>query len=277
MTTPHKPEPSLRLAIGGFGVIGQMVARIVDAGQVPGVKLAAVSGRDHTKAAENIVDFNVRPKIMTLSELASEADVVLECAPAAVFLDSAKPAIDQGRIFIPLSVGALLKHMDLVERARSTGARIMVPTGAILGLDAIKAISQGNVESLTLKTRKPPQGLRGAPYLVENGISIEDLTAPKKVFSGSARQAATGFPANVNVAAALALAGIGPDATMVEIWADPTITHNTHTIVAKSNSSDLNMTIENIPSIETPATGKITPLSVIAMLKDLTSPLVIGT
>jgi aspartate dehydrogenase len=106
---------------------------------------------------------------------------------------------------------------------------------------------------------------------------VEGLKAPLRVFAGSAREAIAGFPANVNVAVALSLAGIGPDKTQVEVWADPTVTRNTHTVIVKSDSSDLTMTIENIPSEENPRTGRITALSVLAALRRLTSPLVVGS
>ncbi len=178
---------------------------------------------------------------------------------------------------MPLSVGQLINHMDFVERAKATGARIVVPTGALLGLDAVRAAAEGTIHSAKIVTRKPPAGLKGAPLLVQRNIDVDDLKAPLLVFSGSAREAIKGFPANVNVAVALSLAGIGPDATTIEIWADPTVTRNTHTIELRSDSSDLTMTIANIPSPETPATGAITALSVIAALRRLTAPLVVGT
>ena len=94
---------------------------------------------------------------------------------------------------------------------------------------------------------------------------------------GTAREAARGFPANVNVAAALALAGIGPDRTTVEIWADPTVTRNIHRIEVEAAAARLSMQVENVPSAENPRTGRLTPLSVIAALKKLSSPLAIGT
>ena len=122
-----------------------------------------------------------------------------------------------------------------------------------------------------MTTRKPPGGLAGAPYLEENGIGVTELAEPKRVFSGTAREAARGFPANVNVAAALALAGIGPDRTTIEIWADPTVTRNTHLIEIEAEAARLTMQIENVPSAENPRTGRLTPLSVIAALKKLTS------
>jgi aspartate dehydrogenase len=125
-------------------------------------------------------------------------------------------------------------------------------------------------------TRKPVKGLAGAPFLVERGIGLDDLREPLKIFSGTAREAAGGFPANLNVAAALSLAGIGPDRTLVEVWADPTVTRNTHRIEVESDSANFSMTIENIPS-ENPRTGRITAYSVIALLRKLTSPMRVGT
>jgi aspartate dehydrogenase len=125
-------------------------------------------------------------------------------------------------------------------------------------------------------TRKPPRGLVGAPYLLENLISIEGLDKPKRVFKGSAREAARGFPANLNVVVALSLAGIGPDRTTLEIWADPSVTRNTHLIEVDADSASLTMTIENIPS-DNPKTGRITAQSVVALLRKMNAPLRIGT
>jgi aspartate dehydrogenase len=125
-------------------------------------------------------------------------------------------------------------------------------------------------------TRKPLPGLVGAPHLVENKIDIEGITEPLRIFEGTARQAAKGFPANLNVAVALSLAGIGPDKTRVEIWADPTVTRNTHRIEVDSDSARFSMAIENIPS-ENPRTGLITALSVIACLRKQRASLRIGT
>jgi aspartate dehydrogenase len=125
-------------------------------------------------------------------------------------------------------------------------------------------------------TRKPPRSLAGAPYLEANGISVEGLNGPKCVFCGNARDAAAGFPANVNVAAALSLAGIGPDRTIMEIWADPTVDRNCHVIEIDSDSARFKLSIENIPS-ENPRTGRITALSVLAALRKLQSPMRVGT
>ncbi len=258
-----------------MGAIGLAVAKTLDEG-IEGLELTAVSARDKEKAARNMAGFKKPVPVVELAELAGLCDVVVECCPAKHFEELAVSAIEAGRIFMPVSVGALLPRMELVDRARESGAKIIVPTGALLGLDAVRAAAEGEVESVTLVTRKPPGGLAGAPYLVEQGISLEGLTEPKLVFKGSAREGAKGFPANVNVAAALSLAGIGPDRTTLEIWADPGVTRNTHNIVVEADSARLTMMIENVPSLENPRTGKITPLSVTATLRRLTAPLQVG-
>ena len=263
------------VAIGGLGAIGLKLARALDLG-VEGLRLVAVSARDHAKAEASLRSFRTPPRVVTLDRLA-EADIVVEAAPAAVFERIALAAIDAGRIFVPASVGALLPRMRLVEYARQTGARIVVPTGALLGLDAVRAAAEGPVESVTIESRKPPRGLAGAPYLVKHNIDISAIAAPKRVFQGNAFDAAAGFPANVNVAAALALAGIGPIRTQVEIWADPTIDRNVHTIRVDAHAARFTMTIENVPSEENPRTGQITALSMLACLRGLVATLKVGT
>jgi aspartate dehydrogenase len=265
-----------RVGIGGLGAIGLQVAERLDRG-IPGLELVAVSARDRAAAAGRMSGFRKAPPVVGLGDLAEAADVVVECAPAAVFAEVAEPAVDAGRLFMPLSCGVLLTRPDLEERAAASGARIIVPTGALVGFDAVRAAAEGGINSVTMKTEKPPKGLSGAPYLVAHGIDVSDLDAPLKVFDGSARDAAKGFPANVNVAAALSMAGIGADKTTIEIWADPAQTRNKHTITVDATSTRFTMVIEGIPSPENPATGLLTPLSVIATLRGLTSTLHVGT
>ncbi len=266
---------TLTVAIGGLGAIGLPVARALDRG-VEGLRLIAVSARDQGKARANLAGFASPPKLVPLEELA-EADVVVEAAPAAVFEQIATAAIARGRIFVPSSVGALLPRMHLVEQAKATGARIIVPTGALLGLDAVRACAEGEVSSITIESRKPPRGLLGAPYLEKHGIDVLAVNAPTVIFEGNAFDAAAGFPANVNVAAALALAGIGPERTTVRIWADPGVDRNIHTIRVEAAAARLTMTVENVPSESNPSTGKLTPLSVLACLRGLTATLKVGS
>ena len=266
----------MHVAIGGFGAIGAKLAKRLDEG-IEGLQLVAVSARNQERVRAAIASVRSPPAVLALAALALDADVVVECAPAAVFREIAEPAIRAGRIFMPSSVGQLLVHADLIELAKATRARILVPTGALLGLDAVRAAAEGTIRSVRMVTRKPPAGLDGAPYLVENAISLAGLTAPLKVFDGTARDGAKGFPANVNVAAALSLAGIGPDRTFLEIWADPTVSRNTHAIEVEGDEARFSMTIENVPSAENPRTGMLTPLSVIAALRALTSTLKVGS
>ena len=261
--------------VAGLGAIGVAVARALLDGGIPGITLAAVSARDPATVAARLGGADV--PAVDFAELAARCDIVIECLPRAQFRAVAEPAIERGRTFIPLSVGALLEEGDLIERARETGARILVPTGALLGLDAVRAAAEGEIESVTMITRKPPNGLVGAPYLIEHDISLDGLTEPLQVFSGSARDGARGFPANVNVAAALSLAGIGPDRTRLEIWADPSVTRNTHRIVVEADSARLTLLIENVPATSNPKTGKITALSAIALLRGMTSTLRVGS
>jgi aspartate dehydrogenase len=201
----------------------------------------------------------------------------VECAPTAAFLGIAVPALEAGRVLLTVSAAALIEHMEVADLARRRGGRIIVATGALLGFDAVRAAALGEIFSVTMVTRKPPKSLRGAPHLAVTGVDVDAVTAPTLLFDGSARDGARGFPANVNVAAALALAGVGPDRTRLQIWADPTLERNTHTIKVDADSARFEMTIENVPSLEKPGTGRITALSMIAALEGLTSALKVGS
>lgn len=267
----------LRVAMGGLGAVGLPVVEWLDSGEEPGLQLVAVSAGDKARAAGRLAHLKTPPQVMELADLAAVADVVVECAPPEHFLDVCGPAVEQGRILVPLSVSQLLHHMDLVDRARETGATIVVPTGALVGLDTVRAAAEGNLRSVVMRTHKPPAGFQKARWVQEQGIDLMGLTAPKKLFEGSVRDAADKFPANVNVAVALGLAGLGVDETRYEVWADPTITRNTHWITVESDIVRVEMNIAGEPTAENPATGKIVPLSMIATLRGLVSPLRVGT
>lgn len=272
-----KKKPGVTLAVAGLGAIGMAVARRVDKGEVEGVRLSAVSAANLQRAATRVKDFDTPPIVVPMEELPNHADIVVECAPSSVFANLAELVLSKGLCLMPLSVGALLERPDLVELARENGGRIIVPTGALIGLDTVRAMAVGNIHSVTLETRKPPAGLAGAPHLVNNDIDIANLSEPLCVLRGSAREAARGFPANVNVAAALALAGIGPEETRVEIWADPTIDRNMQSVRIESDSGEATMIMKNIPSDENPRTGRIVANSVIATLRRHTATLTAGS
>ena len=266
----------LRTAIVGLGAIGKTLVEKLRGGAVPGIELVAVAARDGEKAKRYLADVDGDIRIVSIADVPKVADLAIECAPAAILDQIARSMLDAGKKVMVLSVGALLGHYDLIEVARQRGGQIMVPTGALLGLDAVAAAAEGVIHAVRMKTMKPVKGLLGAPYLVEHGIDIAPIIQPMKVFEGTAREAAKGFPANLNVAVALSLAGIGPDRTVLEIWADPHLDRNIHQIWVEADSASFEMTIRNVPS-QNPKTGKITPLSVIAALRKLGAPLRVGS
>ncbi len=274
--TNTQAKPPIRVAIAGLGAIGKSLARTLAAGSVPGVVLTAVSAKNHEKAAAFVATLEHSVPVLELADLEAQADLVVECAPAALLPEIVGPFLRAKKQAIVLSVGALLSYPELIDTARKEGGTLRVPTGALIGLDAMIAAAEGTIHSVRMVTRKPPNGLTGAPHLIENNINVEGLTEPLKVFTGNARDAARGFPANLNVVVALALAGVGPEKTTLEIWADPTVVRNTHTIVVDSDAAKFTMTMENIPS-ENPKTGRIVAQSVVALLRKMTSNFKIGT
>ncbi len=265
-----------RIAIAGLGAIGRVVARRIADGALPGLQLACIAAGNEARARDWLAAQNIDCPVVPIEDFPKHADLAIECAPASMLDRICRPMLEAGKQVMVLSCGALLPRPELIDLAKQHGGRIMVPTGALLGLDAVAAAAEGTIHSVRMTTRKPPNGLVGAPYLVKHNISVDGLNTAKLVFSGTAREAAAGFPANVNVAAALSLAGIGPDRTMIDIWADPAVERNCHSIDVDSDSARFTLSIENIPS-ENPKTGKNVALSVIAALRKLHAPLAVGT
>jgi aspartate dehydrogenase len=271
--TPSRRQ--LRVAVAGLGAVGMALAETLWRG-IPGCALAAVSASSPARAGERLAAHGIAVAAVPSGALEPLADLLVECAPAAALPAVAAPFLRAGKTVLVLSASALLADNGLVELARAHGGQIIVPTGALLGLDAVTAAAEGTIRSVRMTTRKPIRGLRGAPHLLRHGIDIDAITAPLCVFSGTAREAAAGFPANLNVAVALSLAGIGPDRTELAIWADPSVGRNIHSIEVDADSARFSMTIENVPS-DNPRTGRITALSVIAALRKLQAPLRVGT
>ena len=223
------PNPSRRVAVVGLGPIGRKVVEALDQG-IDGLVLAAVSVQDPAKHGDFLAKLEAIAGRLADRRSLRAADIVIECAPSKLVRSIVIPFVSRGKTAIVLSVGALLENEDLIALARQNGGQIVVPTGALIGLDAVTAAAEGNIQSVRMVTRKPLNGLAGAPYLVENNIDIAGITEPLKIFEGTARDAAKGFPANLNVAVALSLAGLGPDRTTLQIWADPTVTRNVHRV-----------------------------------------------
>ena len=266
----------MRVGIVGLGSIGRTVARNLQERKIPNAVLAGATVRDAVRGKAFLQEIGSKAPILTIQALAADADIVVECAPPSVLVEIATPVLAAGKKLMCLSAGMILRHPELIALAKEHGGQIIVPTGALIGFDAVSAAAEGEIQSVKMITRKPVKGLLGAPYLIKNNIEIANIKAPLLVFQGSARDAAAGFPENVNVAAALSLAGIGADRTTIEIWADPSVTRNIHRVVVEADSARFEMSIENVPS-ENPKTGRITALSALAALRKMTAPLRVGT
>jgi aspartate dehydrogenase len=262
------------IGVVGCGVICRALLRAVENGKLR-VRLVGVTSRTEKKAREFLSTFAGPPAYLSLAELIAAADLVVEAAGGKVVPELAEKVFAAGKDLMVISVGALLDHPEIIEKSRQTGCRLYLPSGAIAGLDGIKSAAVGEIAHVTHTTRKPPEGLEGAPYLVEHAISLAGLREEKEVFSGSAREACRGFPANVNVTAAVSLAGIGPDQTRVRIFAVPGLARNCHDIEVEGEFGRLHVHIENIPS-ENPKTGKLTALSIIRAVQDAVDPVRIG-
>jgi aspartate dehydrogenase len=232
-------DRQFRVAVGGFGAIGQRVARALDSG-MPGLVLSAISARDTAKAKQGMRSFAQHVPILPLKELAEVADIVVDAAPADALRAMAEPALRAGRKLIVISVGALLQSSDLIELARKHQAQIIVPSGALVGLDAVTAAAEA-FGTHDLAQAGKSSSWRGTPRSRWRP-NLEHRGADD-CLQGTAAEAAVGFPENLNVAAALALAGIGPERTIIELWADPDAARNTHRIEVEADSASFSMMI----------------------------------
>jgi len=262
------------IGIFGCGAIGKALLHAAASGKLA-VRIAGVASRTEKSARAFLSLFDSPPPYLPLHELIAAADLIVEAAGGSVVPELAEKVFAAKKDLMVISVGALLDHPEIIEKSRKTGCRLYCPSGAIAGLDGIKSASVGQIAHVTHTTRKPPNGLEGAPYLVERDISLVGLTEEREIFSGSAREACRGFPANVNVTAAVSLAGIGPDQTRVRILAVPGLARNCHDIDVEGEFGRLHVHIENVPS-ENPKTGKLTALSIIRAIRDAIDPVRIG-
>ena len=267
-------EP-VRVGVVGLGVIGRHVCRALDTG-VTGVVLAGATTRRRDAGETFLGTLKSPVPFYTLDDLIGACDLVVEASTQAHLAEIAPKTLGAGRDLVVLSCGGLLGRDDWVDLAERHGARILVPSGAIAGLDGVKGAAIGTVTSVTMETRKPPQGLAGAPWIVQQKIDLEAIREETLIFEGPATQACRAFPANVNVLAALSLAGIGPERTRIRIYAVPGLVRNTHRISIEGEFGMLRIEVENVPS-ENPRTGRLSYLSTIALLRDLGASLRVGT
>ncbi len=267
----------LRIAVAGLGGVGAAIARRLLDDAIPGARLVAVSSRRDEDVEERLFagPDPARRRAATVSNvdlaaLASLADVVVEALPPRLFRGVAEPALAAGRTLVPLSVGALVVgNPDLFDLADRTGAEIVIPTGAIGALDLVRTVAESGITRAKLVSRKPPRALANADGRFASGEPAADLRQSVRVFAGSARAAVEAYPANSNVAAALAIAGLGLERTEVEIWADQTVTRNVHRVEVEANGARFVLEVEGQPSPSNPRTSRIAGDSVVAALRDL--------
>ena len=265
------------IGIAGCGTIGRKVATELDAGAVSSAVLGAVTSRNLERARKFAATLSCAPPVVGLERLVEIVDLVVEAAPASAMDSIATTTLSAGKDLMALSGGALLDRDDLFGLAERNGATIYVPSGAIAGLDGVAGACAGRIDSLTMTTRKPPEGLKGAPGIELSDVDLDAISQPTVVYEGPALEACKLFPANVNVSAALSMAGLGPHKTRIRIYADPTVDKNTHNIVVEGEFGRLSILIENTPSETNPKTGKLSALSALATLRKITSTVQVGT
>ncbi len=265
----------MKLGVVGLGVIGKAVVKAADEGKIP-VDIPVAATRTPEKVKGFLASLKNPPRMTDLAGVAQEAEVVMEASGGGTVEAICHESFARGKDVIVNSVGALLDRDDLIEAAKRGGSRIFVPSGAIIGLDGLKGASAGGMESVTMTTRKPPESLKGAPYIEDQGIDLDAIDEPTVIFEGNPLEACKAFPANVNVSAAVSFAGIGPHRTKLRVVCDPTVNRNIHEVEAVGEFGRSFIRIENVPS-ENHRTGILTYLSAFSFLRDRTSTLIVGT
>lgn len=260
---------SIKIGIAGLGAIGCAVARALS--NTPGIDgcvLHAVSD------PEPKADFRVQN--VSFESLSSQCDLVIECLPAHIVPQLAEIVTSQNKDIIFISSAALLLYPDIMENLKRSESKAYLPSGALCGLDGVRAMREMGIEEVKIASTKPPKGFVGAPFIIKNNIDLIAITTKTRIFEGNALDASEGFPANINVAATLSLAGIGGEKTRVEIWADPEAQGNAHEITVRSQYSTINSRVENMPDPMNPKSSVLAAQSIVAALRNLNSALIIG-
>jgi aspartate dehydrogenase len=276
-----------RIAVVGAGAIGRQLVLGVARGDAGSARVVAIAETpDRGEALESLAaSLGVAggaPALLTdarrVSEL--EPDVVVEAAGPSVVRDHTESWLASGCDVLVMSVGALA-DAGLLSRieaaARASGHSVLVPSGAIGGLDAVRAARLAGLDAVELRTTKPPRSLTGAPGIVAAGVDLDTLTVPTIVFEGNALEAVVAFPANLNVVAALSLAGLGPERTRVVLVAEPGETRNVHEIRARGAFGELTLRFANLPSAENPKTSALAPFAALALLRRRAEAIQVGS
>ena len=272
-------QKSLRVALLGGGTIARLVLERSRAGELPGVQFVALSGRGAASRGAGLAREFGLPYAVGRAFPEHAPDAVLEAASHEAVRQHLVPLLETGVTVIVLSAGALAEdelRRRAEEAARRSGGRLVVPSGGIGGLDALKAACEAGVDEVSIQVAKPPAAWKGIPYVDALGIDLARLREPCTLFEGSAREGVPHFPQNVNIAAVLSLAGIGPDRTRLKVVADPGLTFNTHTIRVSGRTGRFSVVLENVPMPENPKTSWLACASAISALRSLVAPVRYG-
>lgn len=272
----------MKVGLIGCGSIGGVVAGAIDTGDIPNTELVCVFDSDGTKAKKFVDGLKRKPKIASSFEdfLAEDVDVVIEAASQGAVKEYVVAILERGCDVIVMSSGALLDGvlLDKLDKIfKRTNKRVYVPSGAVCGLDGVKSASVGRIDEIVLTTRKPPQALKGVEYLMKRQLDLDSITKSQVLYEGSAKEAVKLFPKNVNVCAALSLAGIGAKRTKIIIILDPSLKSNVHEIDVRGEFGELHTKVKNVPSPDNPKTSYLASLSAIRTLKELTKGIKVGT
>ena len=266
----------MRLGIVGCGTIGTIIAKAVTERLSSRITLGGLCDAEESAAVALNKKLGLNIPLVPLDRLIGDNDFIVEAASAAAAEEIVRKSIFAGKGVMVMSSGGLIGHEDLFDAAEKCGAKIYVPSGALCGLDGIKSAAAAGIDSVTLTTRKPPKGLEGAPFILENGIDLSKITGETVLFEGSAREAVRAFPKNVNVSATLSLCGIGADRTKVRVITSPDYIGNSHEVEAVGVFGRLTAKTENVPSPDNPKTSYLAALSAIAALEGIVGNRVIG-
>lgn len=271
----------MRLGIIGAGTIARLFLEHIRGGDLGAAEVVALVGRTPASRGKALAaEFGVPFVTSVDGLLACKPEVVVEAASHAAVRACGVPLLRAGVALIVLSGGALVDDAlrETLERAAADGGALLyVPSGGIGGLDALKAACIAGVDEVTIAVTKPPAAWKGIPYVEASGIDLERLAGPVTLYEGPAREGVPHFPANVNIAAVLSLAGIGFDRTRLKVVADPRLTHNTHTIDIRGKTGNISIKLENVPSPDNPKTAWLACYSALAALKAMQAKVRYGT
>jgi aspartate dehydrogenase len=271
-------KEKIKIGIIGCGTIGSEIAKAVDRDFQPQAVLIALSDLDQSKAQALKKKLTGKPLVLDTDSLIGKSDLVIEAASAGVSNEIAKKGASLKKDVMIMSVGGIIRHYEaLFNLAAKAGSRIYLPSGAICGLDGVKAAAIGKISKAELTTRKPPASLAGAPFIEKNKINLNGITSETIIFEGSALEAIEGFPANINVSCVLSIAGLGPQKTLVKIITSPEYKRNTHEVILEGEAGRIFTRTENVPSPSNPKTSHLAILSAIATLKQILGPAKVGT